>query len=135
MHAIFKVTLIPLSHGHVQVTRKMAVDAMYKLEHGVGDKTKAKEVDPVLKELEEFQTSRWHDDYGSNKVLRAAMRVCVISFIVYFLTYFVQHGSRCVTAMCYCPTIRVIHLYEQFGVHIPFSCMKGVNRCDFSTID
>lgn len=57
-----------------EVTRKMAVDAMYKLEHGVTDKTKAKEVDPVLKDLEEFQASRWHDDYSSNKALRAAMR-------------------------------------------------------------
>lgn len=72
-----KVTLFHLSHGHPQVTRKMAVDAMYKLEHGVTDKTKAKEVDPVLKELEEFQASRWHDDYSSNKALRAAMRVSV----------------------------------------------------------
>ncbi|XP_045136968.1 coiled-coil domain-containing protein 130 homolog [Portunus trituberculatus] len=57
-----------------EVTRKMAVDAMYKLEHGVGDKTKAKEVDPVLKELEEFQATRWHDDYSSNQALRARMR-------------------------------------------------------------
>lgn len=57
-----------------EVTRKMAADAMYKLEHGVGDKAKAKEVDPVLKELEDFQSSRWHDDYSSNQALRAMMR-------------------------------------------------------------
>ena len=55
----------------------MAVDAMYKLEHGVGDKAKAKEVDPILKELEEFQATRWHDDYSSNQALRAKMRVSV----------------------------------------------------------
>lgn len=58
-----------------EVTRKMAVDAMFKLEHGVGDKAKSQEVDPVLQELEEFQAKRWHDDYASNRTLRAAMRV------------------------------------------------------------
>ncbi|KAG7153336.1 coiled-coil domain-containing protein 130 homolog [Homarus americanus] len=57
-----------------EVTRKMAVDAMYKLEHGVSDKIKPKETDTVLEQLEEFQASRWHDDYASNKALRATMR-------------------------------------------------------------
>ncbi|KAG0718237.1 Coiled-coil domain-containing protein 130 [Chionoecetes opilio] len=56
------------------VTRKMAVDAMYKLEHGVGDKAKAKKVDAVLGHLEEFQATRWHDDYSKNQALRARMR-------------------------------------------------------------
>lgn len=58
-----------------EITRKMAADAMFKLEHGVGDKVKSQEVDPVLQKLEEFQASRWHDDYASNKALRSAMRV------------------------------------------------------------
>nr|XP_053644417.1 coiled-coil domain-containing protein 130 homolog [Cherax quadricarinatus] len=58
-----------------EITRKMAVDAMFKLEHGVGDKVKSQEVDPVLQKLERFQAHRWHDDYSSNKTLRSAMRV------------------------------------------------------------
>lgn len=68
---------------NLQITRKMAVDAMFKLEHGVGDKKKSQEVDPVLQELEEFQAKRWHDDYASNKTLRAAMRVSFYLFIFY----------------------------------------------------
>merc|ERR1719481_2526517 len=46
------------------VTRKMAADAMFKLEHGVQDKKKSDAIDPVIGQLEDFQTSRWHDDYG-----------------------------------------------------------------------
>ncbi|KAK3879359.1 hypothetical protein Pcinc_016063 [Petrolisthes cinctipes] len=57
------------------VSRKMASDAMYKLEHGVDDKVKSKELDPIIQQLEEFQSSRWHDDYASNQALRGSMRV------------------------------------------------------------
>lgn len=59
----------------LQVSRKMASDAMYKLEHGVDDKVKSKELDPIIEQLEEFQSSRWHDDYASNRALRDSMRV------------------------------------------------------------
>lgn len=57
------------------VTRKMAADAMFRLEHGVDDKNKSKKIDLSLRQLEEFQTERWFDDYGANRALRAAMRV------------------------------------------------------------
>ncbi|XP_068248926.1 coiled-coil domain-containing protein 130 homolog [Palaemon carinicauda] len=57
-----------------EVTRKMAVDAMYKLEHGVDDKKKSKENEAMIEKLEEFQTRRWHDDYGANRAMRDQMR-------------------------------------------------------------
>lgn len=53
----------------------MAADAMFRLEHGVDDKNKSKKVDLTLRQLEEFQTERWFDDYGANRAMRAAMRV------------------------------------------------------------
>ncbi|XP_042876944.1 coiled-coil domain-containing protein 130 homolog [Penaeus japonicus] len=57
------------------VTRKMAADAMFRLEHGVDDKKQSKQVNLTLRQLEEFQTERWFDDYGANRAMRAAMRV------------------------------------------------------------
>ena len=57
-----------------EITRKMAADAMFKLEHGVTDKNKSKEIDPAIKSLEEFQESRWKDDFAANQNLREIMR-------------------------------------------------------------
>ncbi|KAK7070062.1 hypothetical protein SK128_012140, partial [Halocaridina rubra] len=56
------------------VTRKFATDAMFKLEHGVGDKEKAKDIEAALEALTDFQASRWQDDYSANRALRQAMR-------------------------------------------------------------
>lgn len=65
----------------------MASDAMYKLEHGVDDKVKSKELDPVIERLEEFQSSRWHDDYASNRALRDSMRVRFILFVLLMIEF------------------------------------------------
>jgi len=53
--------------------KKMAVDAMFKLEHGVEDKQKSKEVLPTLEQLKEVQ-SIWNDDYAANQLLRKRFR-------------------------------------------------------------
>lgn len=53
----------------------MAADAMFKLEHSVGDKAKSKEIGSRIEHLEVFQKGRWQDDYASNKALRSKMRV------------------------------------------------------------
>ncbi|XP_078354041.1 coiled-coil domain-containing protein 130 homolog [Oculina patagonica] len=53
--------------------KKMAVDAMFKLEHGVQDEQKSKEVLPTLEELKEVQ-SVWSDDYAANQLLRKRFR-------------------------------------------------------------
>ncbi|XP_066946799.1 coiled-coil domain-containing protein 130 homolog isoform X1 [Macrobrachium rosenbergii] len=58
-----------------EVTRKMAADAMFKLEHGVDDKKKSRDNQASIEQLEEFQTRRWHDDYGANRAMRDIMRV------------------------------------------------------------
>ncbi|KAB7503751.1 Coiled-coil domain-containing protein [Armadillidium nasatum] len=57
------------------VTRKLATDAMFRLEHGVDDKDKAKEVKSIIENLEDLQNSRWKDDYSSNLALRQRFRI------------------------------------------------------------
>ena len=52
----------------------MAVDAMFKLEHGVEDIDKNKEAKDRIEGLEDFQESRWKDDYAANSLLRQKMR-------------------------------------------------------------
>ncbi|CAL4085776.1 unnamed protein product [Meganyctiphanes norvegica] len=56
------------------INRKMAVDSMFKLEHGVSDKEKTKEATYNLQNLEQFQDSRWKNDFAANQVLRNSMR-------------------------------------------------------------
>lgn len=55
------------------VSRKLATDAMFKLEHAVEDKTKESKVKPVLAKLEHLQ-DRWKDDYTANQLLRKSFR-------------------------------------------------------------
>ncbi|XP_076032104.1 coiled-coil domain-containing protein 130 homolog [Oratosquilla oratoria] len=57
------------------VTNRMAQDAMFKLEHMAQDKEKTKKLDCTLQELEEFQDTRWKEDYAVNRAMRDAMRV------------------------------------------------------------
>ena len=45
-----------------------------RLEHGVKDQKKLKEVTPTLSKLEDLQ-DRWRDDYTANKLLREQFRV------------------------------------------------------------
>lgn len=56
-----------------EIGKKMATDAMFKLEHDVDDKGKVKVVTPALARLEHLQ-DRWRDDYSSNQLLRKSFR-------------------------------------------------------------
>ena len=58
-----------------EVSKKLALDSMYRLEHGVEDKTKQKSIIPSLIQLEEYK-EKWKDDYMLNKALRQQFRVC-----------------------------------------------------------
>lgn len=53
--------LVPFSHNSTlsdkEDAKKMAVDAMFKLEHGVEDKQKSKEVLPTLEQLKVINSS------------------------------------------------------------------------------
>lgn len=69
-----------------EVSHRLYDDAMYKLEHGVDDKQKAKSQDSRLNQLIATSNSQWKDDYSVNCALRAAFRVC-INFYVYFINH------------------------------------------------
>lgn len=47
---------------------------MFKLEHTKSDEQKSKELEPNLKDLENFQNSRWKDPYSTNRFLRNQFR-------------------------------------------------------------
>ncbi|CAL8089534.1 unnamed protein product [Orchesella dallaii] len=69
----------PTENGQVvpddkQVIHKLADDAMFKLQHGVEDQRKMKDVAPTLSKLENLQ-ERWKDDYSANRALRDIFRV------------------------------------------------------------
>ncbi|KAK3750522.1 hypothetical protein QZH41_006271 [Actinostola sp. cb2023] len=53
--------------------KRMAIDAMFKLEHGVEDVQKSKKVAPVIYHLQDVQ-SVWKDDYAANQLLRKKFR-------------------------------------------------------------
>ncbi|KAG8191662.1 hypothetical protein JTE90_016452 [Oedothorax gibbosus] len=55
------------------VSKKLATDSMFCLEHGVQDKAKQKSLLPSLAQLEEYK-EKWKDDYQLNKVLRQKFR-------------------------------------------------------------
>ena len=46
---------------------------MYKLEHSIQDKQKAKKVAPTLNRLEEIRDT-WKDDFAVNQLLRKKFR-------------------------------------------------------------
>ncbi|VDP03774.1 unnamed protein product [Soboliphyme baturini] len=54
--------------------RKLATDAMFKLEHGELDLAKLKAVEPQVERLEKLQ-QRWKDDFSRNQELRKIFRV------------------------------------------------------------
>ncbi|XP_029827812.2 coiled-coil domain-containing protein 130 [Ixodes scapularis] len=56
-----------------EVGKKLATDAMFKLEHGEDDKAKVKIATPSLARLEHLQ-DRWRDDYTANQLLRKGFR-------------------------------------------------------------
>lgn len=51
----------------------MASDAMYRLEHGVGDKRKAEDATPRIEQIKKLQESKL-DDFGLNQLLRSHLR-------------------------------------------------------------
>ena len=55
--------------------KKMATDAMFKLEHGSDDVKKSKAVVMNLSSLE-GRRDEWRDDYILNKIARQKFRVC-----------------------------------------------------------
>ncbi len=59
------------------VSKKLATDPMFKLEHEVEDKEKAKCVAPAIQQLEVFQ-ERWKDDYSFNRAIRKTFRVVTL---------------------------------------------------------
>ncbi|XP_054155059.1 coiled-coil domain-containing protein 130 homolog [Oppia nitens] len=56
-----------------EVIKKLATDSMFKLEHEVEDKQKAKDVEPAIEQLESLQ-KRWKDDYSFNRAIRKTFR-------------------------------------------------------------
>ncbi|XP_063229657.1 coiled-coil domain-containing protein 130 homolog [Bacillus rossius redtenbacheri] len=59
-----------------QTSRRLFDDAMFKLEHGEGDKGQAKKVAPALGRLASLRDSIWRDDYAANCALRKKFREC-----------------------------------------------------------
>ncbi|CAL8101172.1 unnamed protein product [Calicophoron daubneyi] len=53
--------------------KKLALDAMYHLEHDVNDKTKAKDVAPAIQQLE-LDRKPMHDDFSLNQLARKQFR-------------------------------------------------------------
>lgn len=47
---------------------------MFKLEHSKSDEIKVKNLQPNIKQLTEFQKTRWKDPYSVNSVLRNKFR-------------------------------------------------------------
>lgn len=56
-------------------SKKLFDDAMFKLEHGYGDKKHADSVQPTLAKLTAKRQKVWQDDYAANCVLRQQFRV------------------------------------------------------------
>lgn len=54
--------------------KKLATDAMFKLEHGTDDKTKAVKSTSLISQLQEASVDRYKDDYLANKLLRRTFR-------------------------------------------------------------
>lgn len=54
--------------------KRLAVDAMFGLEHEFKDKDKAAKLMPTLSELEDVK-SEWRDDYRLNSMMRNVLRV------------------------------------------------------------
>lgn len=81
----------PTENGQVvpddkETVKRLFDDAMFKLEHGTGDKEKSKKAASVIDKLVYRNDSKWRDDFSANCELRAQLRVssliiCVWNFI------------------------------------------------------
>lgn len=58
-----------------ETQKRLFDDAMYKIEHGVSDESKAGDAKPRLVNLFNRNESTWADDYRANSQLRATFRV------------------------------------------------------------
>lgn len=55
-------------------SKRLFDDAMFKLEHGCGDKKQADSVQPALAKLTAKRQKLWQDDYAANCILRQQFR-------------------------------------------------------------
>lgn len=58
-----------------ETQKRLFDDAMYKIEHGVGDESKANSAKPHLVNMFHRNESTWADNYTANSQLRATFRV------------------------------------------------------------
>lgn len=65
--------IVPDDKGDI---KRMATDAMYRLEHQTEDFNKGTSLKPTLERLQDLQ-DRWKDDFSLNQTLRKTMRVRV----------------------------------------------------------
>ena len=65
-------------------SKRLFDDAMFKLEHGYGDKRHADGVQPTLAKLTAKRQKVWQDDYAANCVLRQQFRVGDFFFMYEF---------------------------------------------------
>lgn len=65
---------VTVSVSEKEKSRKIAADAMYKLEHVESDEAKAKAAAPEMEKLEALQ-HRMKDDFARNQELRKIFRV------------------------------------------------------------
>ena len=56
--------------------KKLALDSMYKLEHGVDDHSRAKSTAPTIARVVEMQAAH-KDDFLLNQLARRQFRVCL----------------------------------------------------------
>jgi hypothetical protein len=68
-------------------SKRLFDDAMFKLEHGYGDKSRADGVQPTLAKLTAKRQKVWQDDYAANCVLRQHFRVGDFFFMCEFSLY------------------------------------------------
>jgi coiled-coil domain-containing protein 130 len=66
-------------------SKRLFDDAMFKLEHGCGDKRQADGVQPTLAKLTAKRQKLWQDDYAANCVLRQQFRVSDSLFFEVFM--------------------------------------------------
>lgn len=70
----------PTKNGQVipetnETQKRLFDDAMYKIEHGVGDESKANSAKPHLVNMFNRNESTWADNYTANSQLRITFRV------------------------------------------------------------
>lgn len=56
--------------------KKLALDSMYKLEHGVDDQSRGKSSAPTIARVVEMQAAH-RDDFLLNQLARKRFRVCI----------------------------------------------------------